>query len=987
MRFNPAEIAMINALPQHVSADDAWHEHVPFTFALIEALKPEIVVELGMQPSDFYWTACQAISALQLSSRFYFVGTVGRNDESEDLNKLRHMYKSFSRVISLEHDKAIDMFADRSINVLSISGARTYDDVRGELEIWMEKVSDKGVVLLPGISIRNEDFDLWRVWDEVSTRHPSCSFVHGHGLGVLAGGAEVPEQLSWLFDAEERDRVARYFAGAGKRVAELAEAAQDRQAIRRMDAVAPAGLETDKSLQVLPNVRLGAVRSAEVSRLESELQSTKTALATANVLLARVESSAVWRLGERWIWLRQRYLDHVPGLRSLLNALHALVLRNRRSDDPVPVAAASVASRQDVVIEFEAVSDPEVSIIVPCYNNPEEAYTCASYVLANTPSPQYEVILVDDASPKRVDEYLRTRIRNATIVRNEANLGYIKTCNKASEIARGKCLVFLNQDTQPQFNWLEPLAALTRNRDDVGMVGAKLLYPDGRMQEAGAIIWNDMTAWNFGRGDDPEKSEYNYVREVDYCSGACVLIPANVFSALGGFDEALAPAYGDDADFGMKLRRAGYKVLFQPKAQVVHAEGTSMGTDVTQGLKRYQEINRYKLAGKWGSEVAVQKPNGKDVFVARERHCGPTLLFIDHYVPTWDKDAGSLRMYEYIKIFVDLGVKVVFWPANLYRTEPYTSELQQMGVEVMYGQRDFAQYIAENSRFIDVVYGCRSWILKDYIDVLHKHDMKVIYDPHDLSYIREARRAEVEDDKAALREANRLRRLEHYVIERSAGVVLLSSFEESVLQKEFSEKPLFLHGTIHPLHASRIGFSERNGLLFLGGFAHKPNVDAIKWFVTEIFPELRRMLPGITVDVVGSEMPREVFSLGADDIRMVGYVADLAPYFERNRLFVAPLRYGAGQKGKIAQSLAHGLPVVTTSVGAEGMALTSGVDVLVADDPQEFAQAVVKAYEDEELWRRLAERGFQFAKEHHSPEYMKGKLQEMLKAVGVWRDE
>jgi GT2 family glycosyltransferase len=238
-------------------------------------------------------------------------------------------------------------------------------------------------------------------------------------------------------------------------------------------------------------------------------------------------------------------------------------------------------------------------------------------------------------------------VKNIKVVRNEKNLGFLLNCNNAVKFAKGKYIHLLNNDTQVQERWLISLIELIESNDNIGMVGSKLVYPDGRQQEAGGIIWNDASGWNFGRLDDPTKPEYNYVKEVDYISGASIMLSKKLWDKIGGFDERYVPAYFEDSDLAFEVRKHGYNVMFQPKSVVVHFEGISHGTDTGTGIKAYQVKNREKFIEKWKNELEKNHfPNAENVFLARDRSRNKKhILIIDHYVPHFDQDAGSRTVF------------------------------------------------------------------------------------------------------------------------------------------------------------------------------------------------------------------------------------------------------------------------------------------------------------------------------------------------------
>jgi GT2 family glycosyltransferase len=221
-----------------------------------------------------------------------------------------------------------------------------------------------------------------------------------------------------------------------------------------------------------------------------------------------------------------------------------------------------------------------------------------------------EIVVVDDASTDETPTVLARwaeRDERIRILRNTQNAGFIVSCNRGAETAHGEILVFLNNDTLPQAGWLAPLLRTLRERADAGAVGGKLIYPDGTLQEAGGIIFADATGCNFGRNDkSPNAPLYNFLREVDYCSGALLATPRALFLGLGGFDLRYAPAYYEDTDYCFALRAAGRKVYYQPESVVIHFEGVTSGTDVKNGIKSYQAVNRGKFMEKWHAALKRQ---------------------------------------------------------------------------------------------------------------------------------------------------------------------------------------------------------------------------------------------------------------------------------------------------------------------------------------------------------------------------------------------
>ncbi|HBM84623.1 MAG TPA: hypothetical protein DD459_13220 [Halieaceae bacterium] len=341
------------------------------------------------------------------------------------------------------------------------------------------------------------------------------------------------------------------------------------------------------------------------------------------------------------VWVKSRF----PDTERPQAFLHALPARDA----------------QPLELTFPDFESPTVSIIVPVHNNYSTTENCLSSILAHTDGVSYEVLVADDASSDATTS-IASRMQNIRVVRQDQNLGFLHNCKRAAEEATGQYLLFLNNDTAVCKGWLEPLVNQLKCNPYVGIAGPKLLFPDGTLQEAGGIVWNDGSAWNYGRCDDPLKPEYEYVKEVDYISGACLMIRATLWHQLGGFDERFSPAYYEDTDLCFAVREAGFKVVYEPRSSVFHFEGVSNGTDIAKGVKRYQAENRRKFRDKWASVLDRENfANGERVFLARDRsgekNC---ILVIDHYVPHYDKDAGSRSSLMYIRMMVDIRLQGCF---------------------------------------------------------------------------------------------------------------------------------------------------------------------------------------------------------------------------------------------------------------------------------------------------------------------------------------
>ena len=358
----------------------------------------------------------------------------------------------------------------------------------------------------------------------------------------------------------------------------------------------------------------------------------------------------------------------------------------RHAQPPTPNLSLLIQTAEPSAIHIDHDEQPVVSVIIPTHGKVEYTLRCLASIAAYPPQAAIEVIVVDDATPDGSTECL-AGIPGIRLIINPHNLGFIRACNAAARVALSEFLLFLNNDTHVLPGWLDAMLVPFHERPDIGAVGSKLLYPDGTLQEAGCIIWGDGTGWNYGRLNEADHPVYNYLREVDYCSGASLMVPRALFAQVGGFDERYAPAYCEDSDLAFRLRELGHKILYQPRSQIVHYEGASHGRDTSGGIKAFQARNTRTFCARWRQVLAREHlPNGQHVMRARDRaRHRDIVLVIDHYVPEPDRDAGSRTTLCIIRGLLQAGLVVKFWPQNQRYSPRYTDALQDMGVEVPFG--------------------------------------------------------------------------------------------------------------------------------------------------------------------------------------------------------------------------------------------------------------------------------------------------------------
>jgi GT2 family glycosyltransferase len=626
------------------------------------------------------------------------------------------------------------------------------------------------------------------------------------------------------------------------------------------------------------------------------------------------------------------------------------------------------------------VEAPLVSVVMVTHGGGEVALD-AVRALAEHTDPVYELIVVDNASADGARELLEAMVSGATFRANAENVGFARGSNQGAALARGQYLCFLNPDAFVQPGWLEPLLAAL-DEEEVGAAAPVFLHPDGRVQEAGSALDAEGIALAIGDGDDPRSFEHRFRRTVDYGSAACLLVRADLFDDVEGFDPLYSPAYYEDADLCFKLHARGFSTVLEPTSQVVHLRGGG-----SRQAHRLMTMNREVFSRRWSERLARRRPLRADpespraLLAARDAESLERILVIDDRVPHHDRGSGDPRMAKLLAELASLwpAARVTLLAATPPNAERYAAPLLEHGIEVACADERFDLWLERRRYHYSVVLVSRASNIERFEQHLRRTQPQAtrIYDVEALAF----RRSERLDNELT----TRLRELEQQGIV-GADVVLCVSEEEAAFARERTTAPVHVLPSYTQPIAEPPGFEGRQGVVFFGGFMAGPggpNEDAAVWLVDEVMPLLWEAIPNLPLAIVGADPTPAVRALHRPLVDVVGFVPDPVERLSRVRVHVHPLRLGAGIKLKLIDTMAAGLPFVTTPVGAEGLGLGDLEDVLVAERPANLARLALELYRDPKLWERVQAELLELVERHFGRARFRRTLVDAFAQVGV----
>ena len=650
-----------------------------------------------------------------------------------------------------------------------------------------------------------------------------------------------------------------------------------------------------------------------------------------------------------------------------------------------------LASSEQIVLP--APDAPRVTVILVLWNQAALTLACLRS-LAEEVSVPLEVIIVDNASTDGTADLL-AKVHNARILRMDDNIGFLRGVNAALAEVRGGHVLLLNNDATLRSGTLTAAVSAMDSADDIGAVGGPIVLPNGALQEAGSIVWRDGSCHGYGRDGQPGDGPYMFRREVDYCSGAFLLIREGMFQKMGGFDTVYAPAYYEETDLCMRIRANGYRIIYEPRAVIDHFEFGS-STKISTALE-LQRKNQKTFCEKHAKALAEDHLPASDanVLTARMRDKRPRILYIEDRVPLLNAGAGFPRANEILRLMVDAGFFVTFLPSTSPNDDwLVTWATVPEGVEVAMdiGLDKLEEFLAAREGYYQQIFISRPHNMASLVKIhkrrpdLLKH-VKIIYDAEAIFASRDLCKAELLGNDA-LRKRALKNEHEELALATNAHHVTAVNAAEAERFKSIKGPAVSVLGHALPAAPTPAEFDSRKHVIFLGNLAHDdtPNTDSFIWFVDDIMPKLDTVFEGSTRFLVAGRNDADaVRARHSGRIDLLGPVPDLAALFNQCRVFVAPTRYSAGIPHKVHQAASLGVPVVATSLLARQLGWENERHLLVADSAEDFAAAVARLFHDATLWEAIRAGALEKIVQECNPEGFRSDLMQVITQIDTMR--
>jgi GT2 family glycosyltransferase len=629
--------------------------------------------------------------------------------------------------------------------------------------------------------------------------------------------------------------------------------------------------------------------------------------------------------------------------------------------------------RNGVRLAFRPEPEPDVSVVIVARDARHLlALTlyrlCAGQALAGV---TFEVILVDNAS-SRETRSLYPRLDGVTLIENEENTGFGPACNAGAAGARGRLLLFLNPDVDLMPGALAAMTATFRDHAEVGIVGARLVFPGGYLQESGAGFRDDAGLTHpHGRGDpDPLAPEHAATRDVGYVSGAVLMIKRALFQKLGGFDPLFAPAYYEDTDLCLRCHQAGLRVLVQPRATAIHYENaTSAKREEVEALL---DRNRARFLDRHRENLFAQGPQPRAGASLDHDPWRLRVLYVDDRVPHLDLGAGLPRANAILNAMAGLGYRVTFFPnygADAEEAQRYRDLDERLEIHHAGGDEGFGRLVRERRDHYDVLWVSRPHNILFVLQALNALGLdprgfvrsRVIFDSEALFSLRDFVTEAATGGSAVAADLAWQAERESRRFGLADAVVCVSPAEARVLVRYAACNVAVLGHALAPPARPTPDFAERSGFVFVGALGREgqPNVDSLDWFFGSVWPRVRTALPDATLTIVGdiADTIRDRFH--REGVRITGRVPHTEPHLDAARVFLAPTRFAAGIPHKVHEAVARGLPCLATPILSEQLGWPDGTGLLARDwrDPEAFVAALIRLHEDAALWRAVREKG------------------------------